>query len=382
MKKLRRTLAAIGVASIVGLAPTVSHAGGGVGGGGSGSLVVAIDHPTPHGHNYGYLDYFSRNVTVHQGQVVTWQMANFTEPHTVTILPGNIPFGPQSEGLFNKLFPGANGGPDADDPGSRNIALLVNQYVQHNCGNSVYAPATGACSYNGKSVVNSGFLISGAQGARPQFAVRIDAAPGVYHYFCLIHGPAMSGTITVVPGSSAADTQASINQRAVAQAAAATNNTIAYESHLKAPSKKVNGHTQWTVFSGGQYGRVAIDEFIPQHLNIKHGDTVNWTPGFHTVTFPTSTPGFGFNLNCEVGAKDRPAFPPASWSTCNDLELETNQLTFPSGNSGKAYKGGYYNSGILVFPKPRPWSASFPSGGTYLYRCVLHPGMVASIASS
>ena len=383
MRIVRRAAAAVALGLGVFIAPGAIHAGGGggIGGGGIGGLVVNIDHLSPPGHNWGYLDYFSRNVTVQQGGVVTWQLANFTEPHTVTILPGNIPFGPQSQAAFNRLFPGAQGGLDSDDAGAagKNFALPVNYYVSHGCGNSPYAPGTGPCSYTGSGVVNSGFLVNGPQGRNPHFSVRINAAPGVYHYFCLIHGPAMNGTITVVPAGRPADTQLSVNRRAATQAFWGTRNALAYESHFPAPRKTVGGHPQWTVFTGGEYGRVAINEFIPRTVAAKVGDTVAWTPGFHTVTFPASTAGFVFDPSCENGSQDFLAFPPPRWSACNNLELAGNALTGPSGATGKAYTGGFYNSGVLVLPSPRPWSASFPKGGTFTYRCVVHPGMIGVI---
>lgn len=385
MVLLRRSLAALAISVLTPMLSGTALAGGGVGGGGigggigGGGVVLSVDHTGPQNHNYGYLDYFSRTVTVHQGDAVTWSWAPSSEPHTVTLLPANVPLSDQA---FGRLFPGAGGGPDKDDGANAPPAFDFNSNMQAACGNSPYYPATGPCSFTGTTILNSG--VQGPKALPPSpspdtYSIRVNARPGIYHYICLVHGPHMSGTIRVVARGAPVDTQAAINARAAKQWQTATTHAVTFESHLHAHSQTVNGHTVWTAFTGSGYGRVAINEFIPQNLPIKAGDTVNWTPGFHTVTFPASAPLPPFGLQCEAPGKDLPYT--GSYARCAGLEIGLSPKSdFPSGQAGAAYSGGFYNSGIMVIPKPRPWSASFPKAGAFKYRCLVHPGMIGSIS--
>lgn len=383
MGSVRRGMAALALGLGVFIAPGATHAGGGVGGGGSGGLLLNIDHLNPPGHNYGYLDYFSRNVTVQPGQVITWQNVGQDEPHTVTILPAGTPFNQQgiNHAIGSALNPAA---PDPDDGAKAQPVQHISMFSSLTCGNSPWAPGTGPCLFTGTTPLNSGLLINGAQGRNPHFSIRVDAAPGVYHYICLIHGPAMSGTITVVPAGHPVDTQLSVDQRAATQAQWATRNALAYEASVHPPSKSVGGHTQWTVYAGAQHGRVAINEFLPTHLTTKAGDSVTWLPGgvlggFHTVTFPNNSGAISLTITCEGPSGDRSAVP--RFAGCVDNELGLGPAAFPSGPSGKAYTGGFYGSGILVIPKPHSWSAYFPKSGTFTYECLIHPGMDATLTA-
>lgn len=117
---------------------------------------------------YQYLD---RDITVHQGDSVSWTDADPNEFHTVTFLSGAPPppivdVRPQPAGPPLLVFPA-----------------------------SVTSPS-GGNSYNGQGIVSSGFL---AEGNR--FTLTINAPPGTYEYVCLLHGDDfnMKGTITVVP---------------------------------------------------------------------------------------------------------------------------------------------------------------------------------------
>ncbi len=377
MRLARRVLFAVLFGLVAPILPVQVFAGGGGGPAGAGSLAVSVDHAGPAGHNWGYLDYFSRTVTVHPGQVITWNFAHSSEPHTVTFLPAGTPV---TNAAYGKLFPTANFVPDVDDGPKAPPAANFNVDQQTGCGNSPYYRGTGPCSFTGAAPVNSG-VENLLPGQGPQtYSVRINAAPGVYHYICLVHGPVMSGTVRVVAPGTAVDSQASVNRRAAAQYHAATTHALAYESHLAAGQKTAGGHTIWTVRTGAGYGRVAINEFIPRNLHTKPGDTVVWTPGFHTVTFPNESGVAPFSISCEAPGQDIPFR--GSLATCPGAELGPNPKGFfPSGKPGQAYTGGFYNSGNLVIPQPHTWSASFPKSGTFTYECLIHPGMDAVITT-
>jgi plastocyanin len=377
MRLARRVLFAVLFGLVAPILPVQVFAGGGGGPAGAGGLVLGVDHSGPAGHNWGYLDYFSRTVTVHPGQVITWNFAHSSEPHTVSLIPAGVPV---SDAALSRVYPGGQFTPDKDDGAKAPPVANLNQAVQVGCGNSPYYRGTGPCSFTGHNKVNSGVEnILPGQGAQT-YSLRVDAPPGVYHYFCIVHGPSMSGTIRVVAPGAPADTQASVNQRAAAQYRSATTHALAFESHLAAGQKTAGGHTIWTVHSGAGYGRVAINEFIPRNLHTKPGDTVVWTPGFHTVTFPDESGVPPFSIECEAPGRDNPFR--GALATCPGAELGLNPKgSFPSGKAGQAYTGGFYNSGNLVIPQPHPWSASFPKGGVFKYECLVHPGMDAVITT-
>lgn len=387
MRPSRRLLTFLSLGALVACVPATSYAGGGVGGGGGGffgGASVTVDNVPPANHNWGYLDYFPRNAVVAQGQTVTFTWANnMSEPHTVAFIPAGIPFNPNSQGALNKLYPGnANPIPDTDDhPAGLYQDINVRQQV--GCGNSPYFPGTGACNWDGRSALNSGVMFGGVN--HGTWTVRMNAAPGVYHYYCLIHGPNMSGTIRVLPAGASAPSAAAQAAAAASQHHWATVNTLAHEASVSAAASHPapGGHTAWIIRAGDQYGRVAINEFLPTHPSIRAGDTVMWTPGFHTVTFPAHSGAIGFTLDCErPGADRRAGASPVnivSVAGCLGGELAFTSGLNPSGPTGRPYTGGFYNSGVLVIPSPHTWSATFPSGGTFQYECLVHHGMVASI---
>jgi plastocyanin len=297
--------------------------------------------------------------------------------HTMTLVPSNV----TSDRQINRLFPGGGGPiPDTDDAGS-GPTFPFNKF-QQKCGNSPYYPGTAPCVYTGTNLVNSGFLVPAVNNNNgklikgvplPSFSVRFNAAPGTYRFFCLVHGPAMNGSITVLP-SSAPTTSPS---QAVAQTAKQYNiqnqNAIASESKIKhGPVPGAAGHTNFIVSAGSQFGKIEMDQFYPAVANIKAGDSVTWTPGgFHTVTFPPPA-GPAIAPMCELpGGKDRPFA--GQFAGC-DLEVVLGPGAVPSGNPA-AYAGGTLGSGILVVPQPHAFTVTFTKPGKYLYFCLVHFNM-------
>lgn len=110
------------------------------------------------------------DVTVKRGDVVSWALADPSEPHTITFtsgapVPEDIEVRPPAEGQEGPptfLFPAS------------------------------IAKPVGGTAYTGQGYLNSGLLFNGMA-----FSARIDAPPGKYEYYCLLHDPIMKGTITV-----------------------------------------------------------------------------------------------------------------------------------------------------------------------------------------
>jgi len=125
-----------------------------------------------------------------------------------------------------------------------------------------------------------------------------------------------------------------------ASSLAITNGVIA------APSNA----TTWNVSAGGQTSDMAIQGlgFYPGVITINEGDTINWTLGgslVHTISFLSG------------------ASPPSP---------DSQDATTPSG--GSTYNGtGFVSAGLLT--PGANYSLTFTKAGTYIYQCLIHPGM-------
>lgn len=133
--------------------------------------------------------FFPEDVTVPVGQSVRWQMTRGkNEIHTIT-------FGPQD---YLKPIGESFVAPDPASPPDGPPTLVVNPLASYPSD-----PPTSPVSYDGANHGN-GFLNSGIldDDSRSPFAKEFSATftkPGTYGYLCLVHGPDMSGKVTVTP---------------------------------------------------------------------------------------------------------------------------------------------------------------------------------------
>jgi len=363
-----------------------------------------VDNLTPEGHVWGFDTYYPNRLQAHAGDTVTWTVANNPNAfHTVTLAPaGATPA---------MAFPGFVG-PDTDEPGKANFTFFVGEPAAP-CGRASQAP----CAFDGTTMVNSGILVpppppevGGGQG-NLTFTATLSPrlAPGTYYFFCLVHGPDMSGSIDVLPpgdpAQSAASLAADAQRQYQADLLSLSNAAVAIQTPTMTPNG--DGTTTWGVAAGGGNDpRLTIDEFGVHGLVIKAGDTVKWTmnssaPGeIHTVTGFATAPGQEppeldvFDVACSgPGGADTYAPPSAYqfdfWSSCQGQE-ESHSTQYAQANlpSGSAYTGGDVTSGILIIPAAvgtpgipfgATYALSFPNPGTYEYACTIHEGMVGEI---
>ena len=383
MSRLRRVLSALALSSLSLVLPASTYAGGGVGGGGVSGLVIMVDHMTPAGHNYGFLDYFPRMAYIHQGDVITFRWATGTnEPHTVSLLPRGVA---PTNATINRYFPaGNNPAPDTDDANKSPVQLLSGNQPR-GWGDSQYFPGTAPCIWNGTTPLNSGVMGPQVTPRGPfaemQWVVRFNGAPGTYHWMCLIHGGGMNGTVQVLPQGASMPTFAQQMASATGQYQTGASNAMAHEmqmaSHLPPPVTK-GGHTTWNILAGDQYGRVAINEFLPRNLSVRPGDSVNWLPGgFHTAT-SMNYPLPALAVSCEAPGANDAAYR-GNLAVCPGLEFGFGPGMFANAKSGAAWTGQPLNSGNFVIPQPHSFAVSFPKATSFQYHCLIHPHMVASI---
>jgi plastocyanin len=246
--------------------------------------------------------YTPSTIHVYVGDTVTWRNNSLLEPHTIS-------FGPASllAQLAKNLVAAV---PQKEGPPQ----LTINPQV---------AFATPLKAYSGKGFASSGMLNKGQS-----WSVRF-TRPGKYAYYCLIHYPAMSGLVVVSPRPT-------------------TAHTYLVRSGYGGPTKS------------------AVDAFFPENLRIHVGDTVRWSPGFHTVAFAPAS---------EIQQLRQQFILPVPQKTGPPTLMVNPKTAFPSG--GSTYDGtGFWNSGLL---ESGPTQLTFTKPGVYHYGCLIHPGMDGTI---
>jgi plastocyanin len=118
--------------------------------------------------------------------------------------------------------------------------------------------------------------------------------------------------------------------------------------------------------------------FYPRALRIRVGDTITWRfRGFHSVTFPTRGEGpppliLATPDKPVSGATDA-AGNPFWFNGQPNLPLDpvAAQKSTITRYNGSAVLG----SGLPLGARPKPFSLRFRRPGTFLFYCVVHPGM-------
>jgi plastocyanin len=359
---------------------------------------VDVDHPDPAVSHalFEYTDFFSREVTVHKGEVLVFD----TRPgafhivalsrdevaaraaYPVALLDTDDPVAPGSQ--HDKIQFGPSNGP-IKGGSLHGGGTIGGPNDQPSCG------LTGepVCRFTGGDDVESEGGVAGFGPNGPttvHWSIAIDADPGQrYNYFCFIH-PGMRGHFTVVPDSQPVTTQAANDaagsaqfaaDRADARATEAANNVVRFSGGAPG-TRTYNVNVGMTAADR----HVAINEMLPQHLNLVQGDKVNyhWADphNVHTVGFPADE------------TKLPPPFGP---------DLEPNgqlNLRETVGDPGNAPPGtllrhvaSVVDSGVLigtgynVQPTVQQWSVSTNGStdvGTYTYQCTVHDFMHGALS--
>jgi plastocyanin len=336
---------------------------------------------------FEYTDFFSRDVSVHAGDLVDFQTAP-SEFHAIALAPAVIPL---------PVFVADTDDAPAKGTGLPKVAAgpgAAMAFARPTCG-AFGAPA---CVFKGGAPVNSGAIAGfGRTGpAAVDWNVQIDASTpvGTYHYFCYIH-PGMQGVLHVVDPLVSGTTQAEIASASASQFAADQGAAVALEAadNNAGPSSGTPGSRVWTVHVGDTTSdnHAAILEMMPQSLpNIVSGDTVNYVWGAlepHTVGFgpdanlpqpfgwDCGTSFVGFSLQGGLGA------PPV----CVEMEQNRPEIIGDPGTRGPGQglnpqqltdSGFLVGSAYGVTPGAESWSVAAAAPGTYQYRCTVHDFMV------
>lgn len=140
---------------------------------------------------------------------------------------------------------------------------------------------------------------------QPQaFAAHVDLPEGNYRYHCNVH-PQMHGEVEVVPDTAPVKSMKQVEAETLAELQADLE--VAEQLHAQrssSPPEVVNGQVVHSVHVGAmaENGRVALLDFLPNHVDVEPGDAVKFvTDGNepHTVTFPGDLVG-GYEGECHA----------------------------------------------------------------------------------
>lgn len=334
-------------------------------------------------------------LSVAQGDTINFSVG---PAHTTTLLPsGQVPEN-WIEDFANDLddewsFPTSDPDEGADAVRLNNSALLPT------CGPPGFPP----CSYDGTSVVNSGFT-DPAGGVPVEFSVPFDVAPGTTVWaLCLVHNR-MRMRIDVVeeaersdPGEVAASVEETIAKDTDWAQATDRRLRTTRTSHENAEGQKV-----WDVYAGFDNKGVALFDFYPSRLRIRRGQLVRFRYDSllfenHTATFPlerlADEPFVTFNCDPDgdgPGPDNPPELPgPPFCMNPTQLEVDLNPNIVAEQGNG-VFRGGddFENSGergeafeaveLSPYGSDEPWDLKFgkkSQKGGFRYFCGIHPFM-------
>lgn len=338
------------------------------------SFTVKVDGAPPTGDPWAFLRFFpGASLRVHVGDVVDFAWAGTDTPHTATLVPDADPAAWRADnqgqgGDFQDPIPdSAVGGDDGD--------LIENPAVVAPTDPTCGTEAT-PCSFDGTSVVSSGFQFSNPT-AEPSFFASVDAPVGTYSFLCLLH-PGMEDVLKVVADATTIPTPADVTAKAAKQLKKAINVDGA-AADLQAQTIAIgaprDAHTKIFINAGGFSNQVSANEFpaIPILANVGDRIVVRGMGEIHTATFPKksfkTTP---FVVpDCELPGADAPAQSPADCADPSQFELVLNSKALAPTTTNKLKDPTkFVNSGLLVIPGTFTFVAAKP--GKYTFVCLVH----------
>ncbi|MEY2417554.1 MAG: hypothetical protein QOG90_234 [Actinomycetota bacterium] len=353
----------------------------------------------------GYQAFFPRFISAHPGDTVEFRQAWTGDPHTVTL-------GRLVDEAAKPLLPYLKGQKQLPDEPPEEISAGfaklpaffdpdINQLAAQPCYIAAGALPTGDApcpkqqqhepEFHGtETFFNSGFIpFAGVQGNRYSLKLADDIKPGEYAFNCVVHGPQMTGTITVAPKSADIGGQARIN-------AAAHKQLDRFAREVRALHKTASGDKPSgvdIVAGAAPAGGAHLDgyddrEFFPATFHARVGQTVTWlinTNPAHTVSFhvPRYLPviivgkdGTARGNPETTEPRNGPGYP------ADAVQAAPGENTGPpppvTVNAG-SYDGQKFLSSGASFGGPMLYSVTFTRPGTYPYACLLHPRMVGEL---
>jgi plastocyanin len=250
--------------------------------------------------------------------------------------------------------------------------------------------------FNGRQVFYSSGIIpyQGEQGNTYRLPIAADAPSGTHYYQCLIHGPFMSGAVTIVPTSQAIPSQADVNTEAQKQLKKLSD---PFEKALKAAQARGGGQVNLAGVETPPTIAGSLTEFVPRTIKVRAHQKVTWriSSDGHTVSFnvPKYIPEITFAKDGSVTSTKEttdpvagPGFPPPpdSGSGPSSSGPPSGPPPPPIHVDAGDYDGSHFLSSGFGGPSNDPsqevtYSVTFTKPGTYKYACLVHPQMVGDV---
>lgn len=349
------------------------------------AFTVSVDAHTAE-NQAAFLAYYPNQLTAHAGDTVEFAWADSGEPHTVT-------FGTIVDSVMTKF---AAGGDPTTDPNFAKLPVLLpqgpgdaNQVAANPCFIASGDPPTDAATpcpqmtppeFDGSaSFYNSGW-VAGGDAFTMTLSPTIKA--GTYSYLCLLHGPGMGGTITVVDSATAVPTPDEVTTTAQSQIDA----TVA---KLQPAVAQANTATA-AMANAGVLSPDVQDAFgimfAPATLSVPVGGTATWILwGPHTISFNAPQDAVGARVLAPDGTIH---INPLLFAPSNSPGQPAPAGGTPAPNApptaidaGTWDGTGFLSSGAVVSfpPDLYTYSVTFSTAGTYTFVCLIHPDMQGTI---
>ncbi|MGI8426784.1 MAG: cupredoxin domain-containing protein [Actinomycetota bacterium] len=358
-------------------------------------------------------EYFPRALTVRQGDTVSFQQDWTGDAHTVTM--GTLV--DKMMALASPLVERLRKGDEVKEEeyaavdespemkalpfffGQGGVAQNAAQPCYLNSGNppteaDQTCPKTKKPEFNGRqSFFNSGFIPYEGVG-KNEFKVKFagDTKPGSYFYYCNLHGPAMSGKVTVKPKGASIPSQAVVNRQAIElidkQMKPIKSVVSTYNSKGKVDKdgRTITGNIAG-VYPGEQVVFGGANAFLPKAIEAEVGETVTWTfDGRHSVSFdvPPYFPIYSVKRDGQVSINPKIEEPaggsPPLPEEPDGPPAEGAPPPKPLEIDGGTWDGnGYFSSGLFHGEGDATYSVRIGKPGKYNYACVIHPAMVGTI---
>ena len=335
-----------------------------------------------------FLAYFPNELQAHPGDTLEFDFADTGEPHTAAMgglvdnamgvlessgydLSSNEPPPPEVEEVFNTfpfMLPEDPTAPVNQGPGQPCVVAAGDEVsLEEPCPDQGPAPFDGT-----QELVNTGFVPGGDSS---EIQLSDDIAPGDYTIICLVHGPEMTATVTVVdPGTEIPSTDD------VAEAGQSAIDDVIGE--LEPLIEETRANTDASAAPAGAFsetlpiaGGVAV---FPDNISIAAGESVTWNIfGPHTVSFnapESARPLITVAADGTVAINPEGAGP-AGWE--GPPPPSDSEEAPPPIDAGTFSGEGFHSSSLLF--DPAVYTLTFDTPGTYEYLCLVHPDMEGTV---
>ena len=304
--------------------------------------------------------YFPNRIEIHTGDSIRWVFTGRYHMVTIPTTTGVRPlFGWVN---FDRPFAGF------DDAAGRPFWFngTPEQYVPLDG-----ALRDGAAPYDGTQPRNSG--LPAANGHTKPYQVKF-VKPGTFLVLCIVH-PTMHMTVNVIArGAPLERGPTKADQQAYARKTFATVHRIL---KIRPPEN--------TVYAGWEEGDVSLLRFFPAVATIRQGGSIDFVlkavKESHNVAFGPAA--YRRRISDQIIQRRRDPDGTKVFVLNPELFLPSDpENAFPAYD-GKNHGNGFLNTGAFDNDPLTPYDdhqvVRFTKPGTFLYECLIHPGMTAKV---